>query len=242
MTTEPKPAQHPAGAMTMDDLIENNPSQACIDVINTYMNGRKPVGNKNMTAEDVADQIRQLNHGSGEAFELDFQHAAQLIRDYAVQETERLRAGVCYAIETLETQLAETQQQLAAVRAALKGLSDMYSHAWDSVDGNLLMIGDSIPRFEAAHEAAMQALTPRDASAETKDGGIMSDNPGFYNADSLLAKIEQMTERLTQKGLAQHLGISTSYLNDVLKRRRTISAELAEKLGYQKLEIFMRKP
>lgn len=70
----------------------------------------------------------------------------------------------------------------------------------------------------------------------------MSGNPGFYNADSLLAKIEQMTEGLPQKGLAQHLGISTSYLNDVLSRRRPISAELADKLGYQKLEIFMRKP
>lgn len=176
----------------MDDLIENNPSQACIDVINTYMNGRKPVGNKNMTAEDVADQIRQLNHGSGEAFELDFQHAAQLIRDFAVQETAGLRAGVCYAIETLETHLAETQQQLAAVRMDVTAQAEALGQekaevarlrAENAVIYMLLQAtreyvnsytGSNVTADLATTSKQLlrkidNALAPRDASAETKE-------------------------------------------------------------------------
>lgn len=42
--------------------------------------------------------------------------------------------------------------------AALRGLSKMYSHAWDSVDGNLVMLGPSIERFEKAHHEAQKVL------------------------------------------------------------------------------------
>lgn len=42
--------------------------------------------------------------------------------------------------------------------AALTDLSNMYSHAWDRVDGGLTMFGSSVDRFERAHHAAQIAL------------------------------------------------------------------------------------
>lgn len=48
--------------------------------------------------------------------------------------------------------------EVLQLRAALKDLTDMYTHAWDLVDGGLIMLPPSIPRFEAAHNAAMLAL------------------------------------------------------------------------------------
>jgi hypothetical protein len=41
---------------------------------------------------------------------------------------------------------------------ALNDLSAVYTHAWDLVDGGLMMFGDSIPRFEAAHAKARAAI------------------------------------------------------------------------------------
>lgn len=55
--------------------------------------------------------------------------------------------------------IAELRARLEACEKALKGLYDMYSHAWDLADGSgLIMLADSIPRFEAAHNAAHLAL------------------------------------------------------------------------------------
>lgn len=44
------------------------------------------------------------------------------------------------------------------LRVALKGLSDMYARTWDRADGALVMMPDSVPRFEQAHRAALIAL------------------------------------------------------------------------------------
>jgi hypothetical protein len=52
------------------------------------------------------------------------------------------------------------------LRAALSELSAMYAHAWDLVDGGLIMMGPSIPRFEAAHAAARKALGFNDVEPE----------------------------------------------------------------------------
>lgn len=45
-----------------------------------------------------------------------------------------------------------------ALVKALTDLSNMYSHAWDCVNGNLVMLGSSIERFEKAHYAAQVAI------------------------------------------------------------------------------------
>jgi hypothetical protein len=50
--------------------------------------------------------------------------------------------------------------EVEKLRSALKGLSDMYSHAWDLVDGGLMMHGSSVERFESAHNAAYALLNP----------------------------------------------------------------------------------
>jgi hypothetical protein len=62
-------------------------------------------------------------------------------------------------ILTQSAELAALRAQVDGLRAALKGLYDMYTHAWDLADGSgLVMLADSIPRFESAHSAAHLAL------------------------------------------------------------------------------------
>lgn len=48
--------------------------------------------------------------------------------------------------------------RIKELEGALRELSAMYSHAWDTVNGDLLMMSGSIPRFEAAHKRAEEAL------------------------------------------------------------------------------------
>lgn len=48
--------------------------------------------------------------------------------------------------------------KLAIAREALKDITKMYSHAWDLVNGGLMMMPDSIPQFEKAHEKVEKAL------------------------------------------------------------------------------------
>lgn len=46
----------------------------------------------------------------------------------------------------------------------------------------------------------------------------------------------------SQKAAASHLKVSPQYLSDVLRGRREISRELARKLGYQRIVIYMPLP
>jgi hypothetical protein len=57
--------------------------------------------------------------------------------------------------------------------AALKELSAMYAHAWDRVDGCLVMMPGSIERFEKAHAEAKRVLRsqqPADEAEADADG------------------------------------------------------------------------
>lgn len=45
----------------------------------------------------------------------------------------------------------------------------------------------------------------------------------------------------SQKKVAESLGISPQYLNDVLAGRREISEALAERLGYRRIVLYMSK-
>lgn len=65
-------------------------------------------------------------------------------------------------------------------------------------------------------------------------------NIGFHNAEAMLSILAKMAAVSPQKQLAKRLEITPQYLCDVLKKRRGISSQLALKLGYQKLEIFIR--
>lgn len=55
--------------------------------------------------------------------------------------------------------LARQNKQIATLRAALKGLSDMYARIWDRVDGALVLMPDSIDKFEAAQAKAHELLS-----------------------------------------------------------------------------------
>lgn len=52
------------------------------------------------------------------------------------------------------------RSQNKEMREALQELSAMYTYAWDTVDGGLLMMGSGIDRFEKAHAKAKAALSP----------------------------------------------------------------------------------
>lgn len=52
----------------------------------------------------------------------------------------------------------EMAREIERMRAALKSVDDLYSHAWDRADGGLSMFGSSVPKFEAAHKAVREAL------------------------------------------------------------------------------------
>lgn len=53
---------------------------------------------------------------------------------------------------------ADLIARLPEMEAALKMHYALYTHAWDTVDGNLVMFGESIDKFEAAHAATHKAL------------------------------------------------------------------------------------
>lgn len=55
----------------------------------------------------------------------------------------------------------------------------------------------------------------------------------------MLAVIEKrMKESATQKALADEIGVSPQYINDVIRGRREISNELAKKFGFRRRVVF----
>ena len=55
----------------------------------------------------------------------------------------------------------------------------------------------------------------------------------------LLALRGEVARHLTQKAAADHLGISTQYLTDVLQERRSIGKRLSHALGYERQTLFV---
>ena len=60
----------------------------------------------------------------------------------------------------------------------------------------------------------------------------------FYPATGVQAMLEALIQRSSQKAVATRLGFSPQYINDVMRGRREISAELARKLGLRKIVMF----
>lgn len=56
------------------------------------------------------------------------------------------------------TVYGDAADEVEKLRAALKGLSDMYAQTWDRVDGALVMMPETVSQFEAAHKKARIAL------------------------------------------------------------------------------------
>ncbi len=55
------------------------------------------------------------------------------------------------------------REVLMGVRAAFKGLSNMYTYAFDLSDGGLIMMGSHVQKFEDTHRVAQEALASLDA-------------------------------------------------------------------------------
>lgn len=54
----------------------------------------------------------------------------------------------------------------------------------------------------------------------------------------VLSDLKQMLEVNSQKDLAKRLRLTPQYINDVLHKRRPVSAEMAKKLGYKRVIVF----
>lgn len=52
------------------------------------------------------------------------------------------------------------------MRDALEAIDKMYAHAWDRVDGGLMIMGDSVAKYDKAHAKVRAALAA--AKGETK--------------------------------------------------------------------------
>lgn len=66
-------------------------------------------------------------------------------------------------------------------------------------------------------------------------------NQIFLEEDLVLEIHALIYSKGSQKAVAKHLEISEQYLTDILKARRNISAEIAEKLGYSRRVCFFKK-
>lgn len=63
-----------------------------------------------------------------------------------------------------------------------------------------------------------------------------------YDESEVLSQLMAFVEEAgTQVNAAKKLGISLSYLNDLLQGHRHISAEIAGKLGFEKRTVFTQK-
>lgn len=59
--------------------------------------------------------------------------------------------------------------------------------------------------------------------------------------DELVAEMKaQIKQHGDQKALAERLGISVGFLNDILRGRAPVTKDVAEKLGYRKAVVFIK--
>lgn len=63
----------------------------------------------------------------------------------------------------------------------------------------------------------------------------------YFDSRALLDELTARCEASSQTILARELGISVSYLGDVLHGRRGISDRMARALGYERLTVYRRK-
>lgn len=61
-------------------------------------------------------------------------------------------------VKVLDEQVDQLKAENLALLSTLKGMTSMYGHCWDLVDGGLLCMQDNVQRFEDAHEAAQKVI------------------------------------------------------------------------------------
>jgi DNA-binding CsgD family transcriptional regulator len=58
--------------------------------------------------------------------------------------------------------------------------------------------------------------------------------------EQVLIELHLLVTDKTQKQVADQLGVSPAYINDLIKGRRLLSAKVAEKLGYRRVVKYER--
>jgi len=64
---------------------------------------------------------------------------------------------------------------------------------------------------------------------------------GEQTEHNIREQLRRLVGERSQKDVAAYLGISPSYLCDILKGRRDVSAGVVRKMGYRRVVIFVRK-
>ncbi len=124
----------------------------------------------------------------------------------------------------------------------------------------LRVAGPELPPDEAAIIHTVHAINPKDIAARLRaeTAPLMKLHSTwtltertrelFAGAEKIATDHdirEQLTETVektgSQKLVARSLGVSKSYIGDLLLGRRGISPEMAERLGWKKVEVFVRK-
>ena len=59
-------------------------------------------------------------------------------------------------------------------------------------------------------------------------------------SDDLIEALKAGVSKTSQKDMAENLGVTPQFLNDVLRGRREISYRLAEAMGFRRLVLFER--
>ena len=91
----------------------------------------------------------------------EFVERAMIFVDELLQNAERVgdfMEADAEDVKALRDGLEARETVVEKLVVALQGLSNMYTHAWDSEDGSLVMMLESVPLFEARHQEAQEAL------------------------------------------------------------------------------------
>lgn len=107
--------------------------------------------------------VAQVYEGAGRQSTYDACRIVACINALQGVPTEQLeeaaRAGITdVTLGNLFSSRLALQKQRDQLREALKEMEAMYTHAWDRVEGGLLMMPDSVARFDSACERARAAL------------------------------------------------------------------------------------
>lgn len=63
----------------------------------------------------------------------------------------------------------------------------------------------------------------------------------LVDEDELVRRLQDMRYQFsTDKEMAEHLGISSQYLHDVVNRRREIGMKFARALGYEPIRMYRK--
>lgn len=70
---------------------------------------------------------------------------------------------------------------------------------------------------------------------------VITVNGDYRSEKGMRFQLAYECSRSTQAKVAKRYGFSAQFINDVLKGRRDVTADLAERMGYQLVTLYRRK-